>query len=97
MKLRLILPVSIISLSLLACTPVKTEQGVMLPESKIERLYIGMSKAEVTKIMGTTLLMTPFSSNHWDYAYTTRVDDGPLHKKHLELDFEGDRLVAIGR
>jgi outer membrane protein assembly factor BamE len=95
MKLRLILPVSIISLGLLSCTPIKTQQGTMLPESKIERLYVGMSKTEVTKIMGTTLLMTPFSNDHWDYAYTTRINQGSVEKKHLVIDFYDDKVTRI--
>jgi outer membrane protein assembly factor BamE len=95
MKLRLILSVSLISLGLLACTPKKVQQGNLLPQSKIERLEVGMSKADVTRIMGTSLLMTPFSEDHWDYAYTTQTGHGPITKKHLELDFEGDTLSRI--
>lgn len=94
MKLRLILSL-LVSLFLLACAPVKTQQGTILPESKIERLHVGMTKEEVTKIMGTSLLTTPFSDSRWDYAYTTRINKGPITKKHLVLDFEGDTLIRI--
>lgn len=81
--------------ALSACTPVKVQQGTMLPESKIERLQVGMSKEEVTKIMGTSLLTTPFSDSHWDYAYTKRIGDKSIDKKHLVLNFEGDKLTQI--
>lgn len=78
-----------------ACTPIKVQQGNLLPQSRIERLQIGMSKEEVSKIMGTSLLITPFSEQHWDYAYTIRVGNGPTTKKRLELDFEGNKLTKI--
>jgi outer membrane protein assembly factor BamE len=98
MKLRLIFPsflIIFLSFYLAACTPVKVQQGNLLPKSRIERLHVGMTKQEVERVMGTSLLMTPFSDNHWDYAYTYRLGNGTMTKKHLVLDFEGDTLARI--
>ncbi len=78
-----------------ACTPVKVQQGNLLPQSRIDRLQVGMTKEEVERIMGTSLLMTPFSDSHWDYAYTYRLGNGAMTKKHLVLDFDGDTLTRI--
>lgn len=86
---------SIFSVLLVACTPVKVQQGNLLPQSRIDRLQVGMTKEEVARIMGTSLLMTPFSDEHWDYAYTKRVGSETILQKHLVLDFEGDKLAHI--
>ncbi len=86
---------SIFSLLMVSCTPVKVQQGNLIPQSRIERLQVGMTKEEVARIMGTSLLMTPFSDNHWDYAYTKRIGSKTIVQKHLVLDFEGDTLARI--
>lgn len=78
-----------------ACTPKKVQQGNLLPKSRVERLQVGMTKEQVERIMGSSLLVTPFSDNHWDYVYTKQVGHGPIEKKHLVLDFEGDALTHI--
>lgn len=94
-KHTLALILSIFALFIVACTPVKVQQGNLLPQNKIERLQVGMTKEEVVRIMGTSLLMTPFSDNHWDYAYTKRIGSDTIADKHLVLDFEGDKLIHI--
>lgn len=98
MKLHLTLPLFLsfcLVVALPACTPVKVQQGNLIPQSRIERLKVGMTKNDVARIMGTTLLMTPFSDSHWDYAYVKRVGSDTVMKKHLVLDFDGDILTHI--
>jgi outer membrane protein assembly factor BamE len=97
MKLRVVSACLVMFLGFLmaSCTPVKVQQGNLLPQSRIERLQVGMTKEQVARIMGTSLLMTPFSDNHWDYAYLTRVNSKTTAQKHLVLDFEGDKLTHI--
>ena len=77
------------------CKSVKVEQGTKLNKSRVERLKVGMSKSEVERIMGSSLLLTPFSENRWDYAYTSRINNGPLTKKHVVLYFQNDVLKQI--
>lgn len=96
MKLRFIfvlLTCACVSFS--ACTPKKVQQGNLLPQSRVERLQIGMTKEQVERIMGSSLLQTPFSDNHWDYMYTQQVGNGSVTKKHLVLNFENDALTHI--
>lgn len=81
--------------ALVACTPVKVQQGNLLPQSKLDRLHIGMNKQEVAQVMGTSLLSTPFTDSHWDYAYTRKINDKTIVSKHVVLDFEGNTLTTI--
>lgn len=71
------------------------QQGNLLPESKIQRLKTGMSKQEVAKLMGTSLVSPMFSRDRWDYAYTWRKGFSDMKQKHLELYFSGNELRKI--
>lgn len=71
------------------------QQGNLLPQSKIERLRVGMSKQDAAILMGTSLLSPMFNNNRWDYAYTLRKSNKPLEVRNLTLYFKQDRLVRI--
>ncbi len=71
------------------------EQGNLLPQSKLARLRIGMSKNDAAILMGTSLLSPIFNNDRWDYAYTLRKGNGALLVHNLSLYFSHDRLVRI--
>ncbi len=71
------------------------QQGNLLPDAKINRLKIGMSRQDAAILMGTSLLSPMFSSNRWDYAYTLRKGNSPTAIQHISLFFTGNRLVRI--
>ena len=71
------------------------QQGNLLPQNKIERLKIGMSKKDVAILMGTSLLSPLFNQDRWDYAYTLRQGNAPLEKRYVSLYFKQDRLARI--
>ena len=70
-------------------------QGNLLPQSKINQLHLGMSKNDVSNLMGTSLLSPMFNDQRWDYAFTHRKGSGDLHRKHVSLYFTNDRLTRI--
>lgn len=71
------------------------QQGNLLPESKIQRLQLGMSKHDAALLIGNSLLSPTFNNDRWDYAYTWRKGSGTMVVKHLILYFSHDRLVRI--
>jgi outer membrane protein assembly factor BamE len=71
------------------------QQGNLLPQEKIERLRIGMSRQDAGILMGNSLLSPTFNNNRWDYAYTMRVGSNRLEVRNLSLYFTNDRLTAI--
>lgn len=71
------------------------QQGNLLPQSKLERLKLGMTKEDVSVLMGSSLLNSPFNNNRWDFAYSTRTGLGSNRIKHLVLHFKNDRLIQI--
>ena len=75
----------------------KTQQGNLLPNSKMERLKLGMSKEDVAILMGTSMISPTFNDDRWDYAYTLRRGNSATHVRHLSLYFSHGRLSQIER
>jgi len=85
------------SLALSACSiyRVPIHQGNVLEEKDIAKLELGMSKRQVTFVMGTALLHDPFHSDRWDFINTVRQDGKDTVMQRLTLHFENDTLVKI--
>lgn len=71
------------------------QQGNLLPQTKIERLRIGMNKDDVAILMGTSLLSPSFNNDRWDYAYTWRRGNNASEAHHIALYFKNNTLVKI--
>ena len=72
-------------------------QGNTLEPEVVDSLRVGMTKQQVTFLLGTPLIQDPFHPNRWDYAYTFTPGGGKMTRQHLSLYFEGDQLVNIDR
>ena|SRR3990167_1971452 len=71
------------------------QQGNLLPHTQIAKLHMGMSKADVAILMGTSLLSPTFNNERWDYAYTWRKGTGSLTIKKVSLFFSHGVLTRI--
>lgn len=71
------------------------QQGNLLPQSKIERLKVGMSKSDAAILMGTSLISPTFNNDRWDYAYTWRRGMGSMEIRTVVLYFSNGRLARI--
>lgn len=72
-----------------------TQQGNLLPQSKIERLKTGMSKEDVAILMGSSLMSPTFNNDRWDYAYTWRKGSNALEIRNVVLYFSHSTLTKI--
>lgn len=102
MRIRFIFIVFLMVLGLSHCASYDfsrrtVQQGNLLPQSKIDRLKIGMSKNDAAILMGTSLLSPVFNNNRWDYAYSIRRGGSKTLVRNLRLYFKNDRLVKIER
>ncbi len=102
MRLKIVLMTIAIILTLTHCASYDfsrrvVKQGNLLPQEKIERLRIGMSKEEVAILMGTSLLSPTFTNDRWDYAYTWRKGNNALLVRNLSLHFSHNKLTQIER
>jgi len=72
------------------------EQGNIFKQKQVAKLKLGMRKAEVQEILGTTLLPHHMHADRWDYYYSfVSGKNGKKKEKHLELHFKKDKLTSI--
>jgi len=71
------------------------QQGNLLNKTLVESLKPGMTKRQVTLVMGSPALVSPFEQNRWDYISSIRRGRSKMETKDLTLHFENDALVSI--
>ena len=71
------------------------QQGNTVKLEQKEALEIGMSQAEVRRVMGEPMLTDPFHAGRWDYIYRYKPNKGFERRSLLTLYFEDDALVKI--
>ena len=83
---------------LAACTPIyrlDIQQGNLFSKSLVDSLKPGMTKRQVSLVMGSPSIISPFQQNRWDYVSTIRRGNGRMETKDLVLYFENDALARI--
>jgi outer membrane protein assembly factor BamE len=81
-----------------ACSPIyklDIQQGNLFSKSLVDSLKPGMTKRQVTLVMGSPSVVSPFDQNRWDYISTLRQGNGRMQSKDLVLYFENDALSRI--
>lgn len=72
------------------------EQGNEIEQSMVDQLKPGMSKRQVTLIMGSAAVQSPFHQQRWDYIRSIKDGrTGTIETKRLVLHFQGDQLARI--
>ncbi len=102
MRIRIILILVSITLSILGCTSYdysreKVQQGNLLSAKQFDRLKIGMSKEDVAILLGTSLISPTFQNNRWDYAYTWQKRGQMKCIKSVSVFFVNNRLSNISK
>lgn len=71
------------------------QQGNVLDQRLVDDLRPGMTKRQVSLILGTPAIASPFRHDRWDYIAIYRRRGEIIDRKLLSLTFEDDRLVKI--
>ncbi len=71
------------------------QQGNVVTPKMMLQLRPGMTKAQVSFIMGTPLLTDSFHADRWDYFYQMSRDGKVLDQRRIILEFDGDALSHI--
>lgn len=96
-SLRIFLPVVAI-LVLSGCGilyKVDVTQGNLIEPEMVESLKPGMTKRQVSLVMGTPSIQSPFDQDRWDYAASISRRGADPEVKNLTLRFEDNLLVRI--
>jgi outer membrane protein assembly factor BamE len=90
--------IALCALAASACSPIyklDIQQGNLFNKNLVDSLKPGMSKRQVTLVMGSPSIVSPFDQSRWDYVSTLRKGNGRMATKDLTLYFKGDSLAKI--
>ena len=69
------------------------QQGNVITQTMIDKLKPGMTRSQVTFIMGGTVLKNSFDPDRWDYVYSVQIPNVGVTKRTATLYFYGDLLA----
>lgn len=72
-------------------------QGNLVTAEMVEQLQTGMTRDDVTYVMGSPLLEAPFDASQWDYVFYLDKAYADTERRRVTLTFDGNRLVDIQR
>lgn len=71
------------------------QQGNVVDQDAVDKLQPGMSKSQVSYLMGSAMLVDVFHQDRWDYLYWMKRGNGETTQKRVALFFEDELLVRI--
>lgn len=74
---------------------ISIQQGNLLHEEQLTLLTEGMTREEVSNLIGSPVARTPFRDNQWDYVYTRAPAGSVVHARRLTIFFEDNRVSRI--
>ena len=97
-----LIKLTLLSVSLLlaaGCSTYKMEiqQGNAISNTAVQQLKRGMSKAEVSSLLGSPLMQDNFRINRWDYLYYTGHGEAPSNIQSLTLQFRNEQLFQVSK
>jgi len=87
-----------LGLSLSACSLVfklPTRQGNIMEQKQLDQLKVGMTRQQVTYLLGTPIAASPFRNDRWDYLGYYKSPRGVENNRTVTLYFEGDVLARM--
>lgn len=70
-------------------------QGNIITQEMVDQLRPGLTKRQVTFILGTPLIRDTFDQDRWDYLYSYQPGGGERVQEKLTVFFENDALVRL--
>ncbi len=66
-----------------------------MTDEALAKLRSGMTKNQVSQVLGTPLLNDVFHANRWDYVHYVRRRGNMIDQKHIALIFEDEKLARL--
>lgn len=74
------------------------QQGNFLEDKDIDRVTVGMTRAQVRSLLGTPMVADPFNDSRWDYVYYFKPGrSSKVVRRHFIVFFEDDKVARIDR
>lgn len=71
------------------------QQGNLVTQDMLDKLKPGMSPSQVRYALGTPLIVDPFHTERWDYAYEMKKDGKVTERRHITVIFENDKFKGL--
>ncbi len=71
------------------------QQGNFISREMVAQLKTGMTKEQVTFLLGTPLLIDVFHTERWDYPFRLKKGDGQVTTSSVTVIFENDRVAKF--
>lgn len=69
------------------------QQGNALEQEDLDQVELGMSKKQVSFLLGTPAIADPFHQDRWDYVSSFARRGGEPVRRLVTLTFENDQLI----
>jgi len=77
---------------------INIQQGNFLEAKDVDRVTVGMTRAQVRSLLGTPMVADPFNNSRWDYVfYFKHGRASKPARRHFIVFFEDDRVTRIER
>lgn len=93
-----VLLIAVLGLCLSACNLVfklPTRQGNVIEQKQLDQLKVGMTRQQVTYLMGTPIAASPFRNDQWQYTGYYKSPRGKLSTRTVSLYFDQDTLARM--
>lgn len=71
------------------------QQGNVLEEDDLEQLEVGMTRRQVSILLGSPAIQSPFHADRWDYVNSFARRGGDPVRRTLTVEFENDRVARF--
>lgn len=71
------------------------QQGNLLDPSQVEQLETGMTRSQVTYVLGTPMVPPGFNNDRWDYYHYANSGRGHEQTRRLTVWFKDDKVDRI--
>ncbi|HYW91859.1 MAG TPA: outer membrane protein assembly factor BamE [Gammaproteobacteria bacterium] len=70
------------------------QQGNALPPNKVSKLSVGMTRKQVSYLLGSPVVRNPFQPDRWVYVYY-HSHDGRIERRAVIVHFRNDKVSKI--
>lgn len=71
-------------------------QGNLIKQEDLDQAEVGMTMNQIRFLLGTPMILDPFSTNRWDYAYYITIGrDDATQKRWVSVYFADEKVSEI--
>jgi outer membrane protein assembly factor BamE len=75
---------------------IDVQQGNYLTQDAVDKLKVGMTRAEARQVLGTPLLTDVFHADRWDYYFSNMKGRSAAESKLFSVYFKDDKVASFG-